>query len=278
MRTALAVAALLALAACDYVDKPLGAEDGPDTPPPAGVPRRILLEEYTGHECTFCPDGHEIAEGLKQEYGDGLVIIAMHVGDLAVPRPPGSDKYTTEFRTPDGDAIFQRWNTSSIPKALINRLPYNSTMLPGRNAWSPAVFAQAGLTADVDLWFENLSASGGTVSGTLKAAVLNNLAGNYQLVLALTEDSIVDWQLVNGAEPPDQPGYTHRHALRGNLNGAWGQALVNGSANAGDTLSLPFNQPMPANVLNPAKTYLVAYLANSTTDEVIQTVERKIAN
>jgi hypothetical protein len=184
--------------------------------------------------------------------------------------------YDTDFRTSDGDAIFQRWNTLSIPKALINRLPYNGTMLPGRSAWSSAVFAQSGLTASADLWFDTLYMAGSNVRGTVKAAVLSNLTGNHQLVLALTEDSIVDWQLVNGAQPPDQQFYLHRHALRANLNGTWGEIIITPSASSGDTLTLAFDYPMPTNVLNASKTQLVAYLANSTTDEVIQVVERKI--
>ncbi|HMU15672.1 MAG TPA: Omp28-related outer membrane protein [Flavobacteriales bacterium] len=269
-------AATMLFAACDKVENPLGEHEGPSSPPPSGVARRILIEDYTGHRCVFCPEGHQIVEALKEEYGDGLIIISMHVSTLADPEPPGSTMYTTDFRTSDGNAIFERWNTQSIPKALVNRLPYNGTMLPGRSAWSSAVFAQTNLSASVDLWFDTLYLDGSHVRGTAKAAVLSPLSGNHQLVLALTEDSIVDWQLVNGAEPPDQQFYTHRHALRGHLNGTWGEVIINSSASVGDTLTLAFDHPLPSNVLNASRTSLVAYLANSTSDEVIQAVEQKI--
>jgi hypothetical protein len=77
MKYPLLFAVTLLLASCDKVEDPLGVDDASPPPPPSGVARRILLEEYTGHECTYCPEGHVIAQGLHDQYGDELVIIAM---------------------------------------------------------------------------------------------------------------------------------------------------------------------------------------------------------
>ena len=30
--------------------------------------KKVILEEYTGIHCTYCPDGHEIAQSLKNQY------------------------------------------------------------------------------------------------------------------------------------------------------------------------------------------------------------------
>jgi hypothetical protein len=32
--------------------------------------KKIILEEYTGIHCTYCPDGHEIAQSLKDANPD----------------------------------------------------------------------------------------------------------------------------------------------------------------------------------------------------------------
>ena len=41
--------------------------------------KKVILEEYTGIHCTYCPDGHEIAQSLKDQYPDNVLLINIHV-------------------------------------------------------------------------------------------------------------------------------------------------------------------------------------------------------
>ena len=50
---------------------------------PDEVYRKILVEEFTGHRCTNCPQGHQTLETLHQQYGDTLVTVGIHYGALA---------------------------------------------------------------------------------------------------------------------------------------------------------------------------------------------------
>ena len=47
--------------------------------------KKIILEEYTGIHCTYCPDGHEIAQSLKDANPDNVFIINIHTGGYATP-------------------------------------------------------------------------------------------------------------------------------------------------------------------------------------------------
>ena len=55
-----------------------------------------VLEEFTGANCTYCPDGHKIAQQLK-DANDDVVLVNIHAGSFAPQIPP--------YRTPFGEAI-----------------------------------------------------------------------------------------------------------------------------------------------------------------------------
>jgi hypothetical protein len=101
------------------------------------------------------------------------------------------------------------------------------------------------------------------------------VTGDHNLVVYLTEDRVVDWQLDAEAPTPDVPDYEHPHMLRTNLNGTWGVPVVTGSVEAGDTVSLAYEDFALNPSWNTAKCALVAWVYNTATDEVMQAEERK---
>ena len=50
--------------------------------------KKVILEEYTGIYCGYCPDGHSRAQALKNQYPNDVFLINIHVGGYAVYRPP----------------------------------------------------------------------------------------------------------------------------------------------------------------------------------------------
>jgi hypothetical protein len=279
MKYPLLFAATLLLASCDKVEDPLGNDDGPVVDPGATAPRKVLLEDCTGMTCNNCPQAAEIAEELKGIYGDQLIVVAVHMVDgFAAPVPPLNDGlFDTDFRTPAGAAYEQAFNITSLPKGLVSRAPFENAVALSRTKWSSAVAAIIGHEADFKLWFDALDFNAGTntVNVTVKALCTKAITGDHNLTIYLTEDSVIDDQLNLEADPPTVEDYVHRHVLRDNLNGTWGEPLLTGSANAGDTLSLSYTYTLSANVLDPANCALVAYVHPTTgTDaRVVKQVE-----
>ena len=72
--------------------------------------KNVVLEEFTGIYCTFCPDGHRLAQELKDADPDDIVLINIHVGGYADPNPGDPD-----FRTPYGTAIMSQSSLSGYP-------------------------------------------------------------------------------------------------------------------------------------------------------------------
>jgi len=271
------------LAGCDYVDEPLGEEDGPDNPGVV-VPRRILLEDCTGHTCNNCPEAARIAEEMKENLGDRLIIVAVHMVDgFAAPVPPlGDGEFDTDFRTAAGSEYETTFGIGSLPKGMVSRRPFENSISLGRNKWNSAAGALDGQEAALDLWFDSISYDQGTNTATLKvkAACVKPLSGNHSLTIYLLEDSIIADQLDLDAEPDHVQDYLHRHVLRDNVNGTWGQNFVVGSADVGDTLETQvISYTLAANVLDHTHCSFVAYVYSTAgTDqyEVKQAVEAKL--
>ncbi|MCZ4318082.1 T9SS type A sorting domain-containing protein [Aequorivita viscosa] len=93
--------------------------------------KNVILEEFTGIKCVYCPDGHRIAQGLKSDHPDDVFLINIHAGGFAVPSSGQPD-----FRTPDGEAIRAHFGVNSYPSGMINRHTFsgNSPVI-GRSAW-----------------------------------------------------------------------------------------------------------------------------------------------
>ena len=61
--------------------------------------RNALLEEFTGVNCGFCPDGHRIADEIVAANPGRVVAVNIHSGSYA------SDP--TDFRIQDGESSLQ---------------------------------------------------------------------------------------------------------------------------------------------------------------------------
>jgi len=42
--------------------------------------KNVILEEFTGIHCGYCPDGHAIAQGIQDDNPDDVFIINIHTG------------------------------------------------------------------------------------------------------------------------------------------------------------------------------------------------------
>ena len=67
--------------------------------------RNVVLEEYTGINWTYCPDGHKRANQIKAANPDRVCLINIHQGSFA------ANTYTTQF----GDALATQTGVQGYP-------------------------------------------------------------------------------------------------------------------------------------------------------------------
>ena len=186
----------------------------------ASQTKNVLLEEFTGIHCGFCPKGHAIANTLTRAT-DKVVVVAVHAGHYAAP---GYDE--PDYRTDAGTAINDEFGVSGYPSGMVNRQPYQSDVDPvlGRSSWTPAAKKVVEETAPVNLYMQSAYSAEDRkltvhVEGYL---VADTLKDNLKLNVLWTESNIIGPQ--SGANMGDE--YVHQHMLRGFISDTWGDAIT----------------------------------------------------
>ena len=228
--------------------------------------KKIILEEYTGIHCTYCPDGHEIAQSLKDEYFDDLFIINIHVGGYANPSSGEPD-----FRTSFGDAIAGQSNLSGYPSGSVNRQYFsNYTMnggtAMGRGSWSNAVsqvinesaYVNVGVEASINVQNNQLTVHvEGYYTGTSPETT------NY-LNVVLIQNNTTGPQTGGGMGD----NYNHMYRLVDMITGQWGQVINNTSA--GTFIDETFSYTIPSNYngvdVELAELNVIAFISESYQD------------
>ncbi|MFO7722403.1 MAG: Omp28 family outer membrane lipoprotein [Bacteroidales bacterium] len=218
-------AAFLLFSGCDIVEAPYKKEGSI-----LNSTRKILLEDYTGHQCPNCPQAGKEIHNLQESYGDNIVFIAVHAGSLAkILIPPTTYNFTTEV----GDIWCDYFEVekSGYPNGLINRKERSgSKIIPPAN-WATVAVEQINMEPEAEILL-NASYDQGSrkISVTASSNILSPVQGEkYYLTIVLTEDSIIRPQR-NGdntiGTTPYILDYAHNHVLRFSLTpGAWGVAL-----------------------------------------------------
>ena len=58
--------------------------------------RKVLLEEFTGYTCGYCPDGHKKADQLVAANQGNVFVINVHTGSYSTPAS-GKVNFQTSF-------------------------------------------------------------------------------------------------------------------------------------------------------------------------------------
>lgn len=121
--------------------------------------KNVVLEEFTGIHCTYCPQGHQIAQGIQNANPNDVVLINIHTGSYANPNAGEPD-----FRTPWGSAIAGQSGLTGYPAGTVNRhlfpgMSQGSGTAMSRGNWSAASsqilaqssYANVGLESFIDV-------------------------------------------------------------------------------------------------------------------------------
>ncbi|PCI99883.1 MAG: hypothetical protein COB15_03600 [Flavobacteriales bacterium] len=282
-----AIITVISFNSCDKIDTPIAAEilntdnliwDDSSHVESSPTMRKVLIEEFTGHTCSNCPQGAAQLQTLIGTYGSQIVPMAIHSdATFCDPRIDGNGNpiffiggqpaYSTDFRTIDGDAYRTDFGVSGIPKGLVSRRG-NANVFPF-NSWDGAFQA---IQNDVPIVSIGLSTLYNDSARIVKTVVNTNWlvssSGNYKLQIQLVEDSIVDWQL-NGST--DDPNYLHRHVFRGSINGTWGSVIP--TANSGDSDTQEFSHVLSSK-FDEKNCIIVAFVYKDNPDyEIVQVEE-----
>lgn len=206
--------------------------------------KKVILEEFTGIYCVFCPQGHAIAQSIQNTNPGEVFLINIHQGSYAAPS--GNDP---DFRTPWGNAIAAQSNLVGYPAGTVNRHYYPGT-------------AQNGGTGTA----QSRGTWASTSNQTLAAASYLNMAVEAELDIQTNEMTVHVEAFYTGSSPestnklnvallqnntlgPQTGGnagnqYNHMHRLIDLITGQWGDDVS--PTTAGSFIDRTYNYTVPA--------------------------------
>lgn len=266
----------LLMTSCDKIEGPYTEEIPVDTTS-GEHQKRILLEDYTGHLCPNCPDAAVLAENLKNNFGNKLVVMAVHAGWFA--RSAG--EFTADYTTAAGnewDTFFGISNAGN-PNGMVNRKSYPGSHIIAPADWSQTIQDALAEPLLVDLELTK-SYNSTTRQGNVDAKItfLETLDKDLNIVLVITESGIVSIQSNNNpltGTTPTIADYEHKHMLRKGLNGTWGTSIATTGVANPASITKSFNFTLDDN-FNAANCSIVAFVFDAETKEVLQAAETDI--
>lgn len=261
------------LTACDIIEepytKPVDNNSNGDE-----VLQKVLLEEFTGHQCPNCPAAAKEASDLHDYYGERFIIIAYHAGWFART----TADFPTDYRAAIGEEFNSFFQVTSYPKGMINRKLYNSSLLLNPLDWGSAI--ESIIYNEPKLKFEitkSYNQSNRLLAVNAKVKSLTDV-NPLNVCVFITESNLVSPQKVSGdSNYPDGviPEYVHNHVFRGSLNGAWGSSAFSQGAGANQTETVTASGTLAENWI-PENIEIVCIAFDASTGEVIQVEKIKL--
>ena len=257
--------------------------------------KTILIEKFTGHKCSNCPDANRKLETLKDFYGYNIISVAIHPGELA--EFTGIDEnYPYNFTTTEGDIIANDMGATFLPLGTVNRI---------EGGISGRCFLKDDWATQIDnlLYDEDGNTIPNTMNININTTFNNNSKqleittnfsfisdsikyDNYKLCAFIMEDSIIAPQL---DDTEYIENYEHNSIYRCAINGTYGENISDFaffdldeqlSYQATHTISLNenFNSNWTNDWNNSHNCSVVAYIYNTKTMTIEHVEKQKIDN
>jgi len=221
--------------------------------------KNVILEEYTGVYCGYCPDGHKRAQEYHDAHPSDVFIIAIHEGYSS---SQSGEDFTTSF----GTALEGQIDLTGYPTGTVNRHNFSSQGWDsnGGTAMSRGNWSSAGNMILAEPSYVNLGASC-TVNAETRVLTVNvdayftgTGASNNNLNVALLQSNIEGPQSGASGNPSSvlaNGNYNHMHMLRHLVTGQWGENI--GSNSSGSRVIKSYEYTIPADLNG------VAYVLNN---------------
>ena len=268
---------------CDVIEEPVRIEKNPyleNTYGPApsfSVPtestKNVLVEEYTGHLCGFCPEATALVLALDETLGNRMVTVSIHAGTLAEPSP---GLFSSDYRTEAGDLYWAQLGGGLNPSARIDRVGGLTNFYyldPGNpDSWQSIINSQLNVSTPVALQgIADYIPNDNKINIHINSHFVESYSGSLNLVVLLVENHIISPQEDYTATPSEVEDYEHEHVLRTAVTEPMGNALIT-APNAGTSITKSFTVPV-SSTWNGQNMAVVAYLLDPVTNEIINAME-----
>ncbi len=205
--------------------------------------RNVVIEEFTGRNCGFCPDGHKIANQICHDNPGRVWAVNVHAGSYAPTSFPN-------FNTPESNTILSGFGVSGFPSGAVNRSDYTAL---NRGQWASAASQQMAQVAECNV------AGQAVINPATRMAKItvevyytgNSAEANNYLTVMMLQDSIMGSQAGSTSNPEQMINgqYCHMHILRSTVTPTWGEQIA--PTTAGTLITKEYVYEIPETIGNP---------------------------
>jgi hypothetical protein len=239
--------------------------------------KKVVLEEFTGLKCTYCPDGHKRANELKAANKGNVFLVNIHSGGYATPGTGEPD-----MRTPEGDIIDDASGLTGYPAGSVNR--FKNPRAESRANWSASANTILGQSSPVNAYVKAFfDRQTRELTTEVELYYTANGSANNKLTVMLTQDNILGPQTGGTQFYPENfigNDYVHNHVLRDVITpgGAWGETISETSQ--GNYTYKKYVTLLPESIKNiPLLFYnlnVVAFVSESDNNNILTGYEAKV--
>lgn len=205
--------------------------------------RNVLIEEFTGRTCGYCPDGHLIANQLTNSNPDRVWAVNIHTGYYSPTNYPN-------LNTDAGAEYADAFNVNSYPAGVVNR---GTSSAISRDLWASHVSSQLSQQAEVniggDMIYDHTTR---TINLTVELYYTSSSANssNY-LTIYMLQDSILGSQSGSYMNPSQiiNGQYCHMHVLRDVITPYHGEVIS--PTTAGTVITKNYTYTVPETIGDP---------------------------
>ncbi len=268
--------------------------------------RNLLVEDYTGHRCVFCPPAAELAKQLESNNPGTVFSAAVHTGpepfnetnwnathiapgDFQTVVPP---TYIHNFANAEALQIGDRMGPNGVdpssqffgnPQGTVSRIKDGSNQITISPAnWSSAVasaLAANDLKVNIQAASNYYPSTSGLFLHTEIEIIDPTLTNDLYTVVYLLEDSIIKPQKFPSSV--DSLNYLHHNVMRGCIDGRFlGQKLdaahmQNGKYYFNYSYALPAGPEYTSDghLYDDTNLHLLIYVRDAVTEEIYQVIK-----
>lgn len=192
---------------------------------PVYTGKRVLLEEFTGTWCGWCPYGVDSIHAILARYPDEVVVASYHNGDAMTLLTSNEEKVL---------------HVAYFPGGLVDRMyfPGEADTMIDRGTWGQYIDARLGETAPVQVAFTNKKYNPGTRQTTLTVNVTftEEVQPPLRINLIQTETGQNYRQVIYNQPYTSIYPYTHEHVVRLILPDLFGDVIADAAPIASGTV------------------------------------------
>lgn len=258
----------------------------PTFSPNTNTDRNVLIEDFTGHDCKYCPIAADIAHQAQVDHLGRVLVASIHSGPTGAMEPlqaPKPGAYFNNFTTADGFAIAYRFGIglagspfNGNPFGAVSRLDHgNGYPVTHPNTWATSVNSMVA-TNDLKVNIQaasNYYSTRGLFLHTEVDVLDPSITNELRIVVYLIEDSLVAAQTL-----PDGStdfNYVHRDILRGCIDGKpFGQKLDASNLDANGKHYVNYIYCLPPQY-DRENMHLLIYVRDAVTEEIYQVIKHE---